>query len=139
MTPTTYMSPSDEHALSYIKGICQQYAKYDRIDPSLYERYGVKRGLRNSDGTGVMAGITQIGNVRGYYMQDGEKLPMEGQLIYRGIDVEELIDGFVSEGRFGFEETAYLLLFAVRQHSGNDLIDARLRAYGLGGAFVVSG
>ena len=111
MTPTTYMSPSDEHALSYIKGICQQYAKYDRVDPSLYERYGVKRGLRNSDGTGVMAGITQIGNVLGYYMQDGEKLPMEGQLIYRGIDVKDLIHGFVSENRFGYEESAYLLLF----------------------------
>jgi citrate synthase len=111
MTQNTYMSPSDEHALSYIKGICQQYAKYDSIDPSLYERYGVKRGLRNSDGTGVMAGITQIGNVRGYYMQDGEKLPMEGQLIYRGIDIKDLIHGFVSEDRFGYEETAYLLLF----------------------------
>ena len=58
-----------------------------------------------------MAGITQIGNVRGYYMQDGEKLPMEGQLIYRGIDIKDLIHGFVSENRFGYEETAYLLLF----------------------------
>jgi citrate synthase len=58
-----------------------------------------------------MAGITQIGNVRGYYMEDGEKVPMDGQLIYRGIDVKELINGFVSEGRFGYEETAYLLLF----------------------------
>ena len=71
----------------------------------------MKRGLRNADGTGVMAGITQIGNVQGYYIQDGERVPMEGRLIYRGIDVEELIQGFLSEGRFGFEETAYLLLF----------------------------
>ena len=71
----------------------------------------MKRGLRNADGTGVMAGVTQIGNVLGYYVQDGERVPMPGKLIYRGIDVEELIDGFVSEGRFGFEETAYLLLF----------------------------
>ena len=74
---------------------------------------GVKRGLRNADGTGVMAGITRIGNVRGYYVQDGEKVPAEGQLIYRGIDVRDLIHGFMSEGRFGFEETAYLLLFGI--------------------------
>lgn len=102
---------SDEQALSYIQRICAQYAQYHRIDPSVYERYGVKRGLRNADGTGVMAGITQIGNVRGYYIEDGEKVPMDGQLIYRGINVQELIDGFMSEGRFGYEETAYLLLF----------------------------
>ncbi|MEG1579054.1 MAG: citrate synthase, partial [Oscillospiraceae bacterium] len=64
-----------------------------------------------ADGTGVVAGVTQIGNVRGYYLQDGEKVPMEGKLIYRGIDIEDLIAGFLSDGRFGFEETAYLLLF----------------------------
>jgi citrate synthase len=57
-----------------------------------------------------MAGVTQIGNVHGYYVQDGEKVPMEGKLIYRGINIEDLIRGFVGEGRFGFEETAYLLL-----------------------------
>jgi citrate synthase len=101
---------SDE-ALSYIQNICRQYAQYHQVDPAYYERYGVKRGLRNADGTGVMAGITQIGSVRGYYVEDGEKLPMDGQLIYRGINVEDLIDGFMSEGRFGYEETAYLLLF----------------------------
>ena len=80
-TPLT----SDEQALSYIQGICAQYAQYHKIDPSVYERYGVKRGLRNADGTGVMAGITQIGNVQGYYIEDGEKVPMDGQLIYRGM------------------------------------------------------
>jgi citrate synthase len=58
-----------------------------------------------------MVGVTRIGNVNGYYMQDGEKMPMPGQLIYRGIDVEQLVDGFRNEGRFGFEETAYLLIF----------------------------
>ena len=85
--------------------------KHNQIDPAFYERYRVKRGLRNADGTGVMAGVTQIGNVMGYYVQDGERIPAPGKLVYRGIDVEELINGFVSEGRFGFEETAYLLLF----------------------------
>jgi citrate synthase len=80
------------------------------IDKSCYNE-SVKRGLRNADGSGVLAGVTRIGNVNGYYMLDGEKMPMRGQLIYRGIDVEELIRGFLSEGRSGFEETAYLLLF----------------------------
>ena len=111
MLQSTQSLSGDEQALSYVQGICRQYAQYHKMDPSVYERYGVKRGLRNADGTGVMAGITHIGNVRGYYMQDGEKLPMDGQLIYRGINVQDLIGGFMSEGRFGYEETAYLLLF----------------------------
>ena len=96
---------------SFIESLCGEFQKHNYIDPALYEHIDVKRGLRNADGTGVMAGITQIGSVQGYYIQDGERLPMEGKLIYRGINVEELIRGFVSEGRFGFEETAYLLLF----------------------------
>ena len=108
--PSTPLT-GDEQALSYIQGICRQYAQYHKIDPSVYERYGVMRGLRNADGTGVMAGITHIGNVRGYYIEDGEKVPMDGQLIYRGINVQDLIGGFMTEGRFGYEETAYLLLF----------------------------
>ena len=91
----------DSKSLSFLQNICSQYAAQHQISPALYEKYGVKRGLRNADGTGVMVGITQIGNVRGYYMQDGEKLPMAGQLIYRGINVEDLINGFMSEGRFG--------------------------------------
>ena len=102
---------ADEKTLSYVQGICERYAQYHRVDPAFYERFGVKRGLRNADGTGVMAGITQIGSVNGYYIEDGEKLPMHGKLIYRGINVETLIGGFLSEGRFGYEETAYLLLF----------------------------
>ena len=91
--------------------LCGEYRAHNRIDPADYERYQVKRGLRNPDGTGVMAGVTQIGSVLGYYVQDGERVPAPGKLLYRGIDVEELIQGFVGEGRFGFEETAYLLLF----------------------------
>ena len=98
-------------SMDFIQGLCDEFQKYNYIDPAYYERYNVKRGLRNADGTGVMAGVTQIGNVRGYVRQDGEKLPAPGQLIYRGIDVEDLIEGFTREKRFGFEETAYLLLF----------------------------
>ena len=95
----------------FIQSLCGEFQKHNYIDPSYYEHIDVKRGLRNADGTGVMAGITQIGNVQGYYIQDGERVPMEGRLIYRGISIEDLIHGFMSEGRFGFEETAYLLLF----------------------------
>ena len=82
-----------------------------KIDKSLYEKHDVKHGLRNKDGTGVMAGLTRIGSTQGYYMRDGEKTAMEGKLYYRGIDVAEIADGFLSEGRPGFEETAYLLIF----------------------------
>ena len=99
-----------EIAKGFIESLCGEYRRHNYIDPAFYETYNVKRGLRNADGTGVMAGVTQIGNVLGYYVQDGERVPMPGKLVYRGIDVEELIDGFMSEGRFGFEETAYLLL-----------------------------
>ena len=99
-----------EIAKGFIESLCGEYRRHNYIDPAFYETYNVKRGLRNADGTGVMAGVTQIGNVLGYYVQDGERVPMPGKLVYRGIDVEELIDGFMREGRFGFEETAYLLL-----------------------------
>ena len=106
------MQNADKDAsMDFITSLCGEYQKHNRIDPVYYEKYDVKRGLRNADGTGVMAGVTQICNVLGYYVQDGERVPMPGKLVYRGIDVEELIGGFMREGRFGFEETAYLLLF----------------------------
>ena len=95
---------------AFMDSLCGEYRRHNQIDPADYERNQVKRRLRNPDGTGVMAGVTQIGSVMGYYVQDGERVPAPGKLIYRGIDVEALIDGFVGEGRFGFEETAYLLL-----------------------------
>ncbi len=102
----------------FIESVCAQFQKHNSIDPAYYEHIDVKRGLRNADGTGVMAGLTQIGNVQGYFIQDGERVPMEGRLIYRGIDVEDLIRGFTAEGRFGFEETAYLLLFGALPTQG---------------------
>ncbi|NJP39503.1 citrate/2-methylcitrate synthase [Oscillospiraceae bacterium HV4-5-C5C] len=89
-----------------------QHAKTRRqIPPELFERYGVKRGLRNDNGTGVLAGLTEIGEVYSYIMDDGERVPCEGHLFYHGIDVEDLVHGFYDEKRFGFEETTYLLLF----------------------------
>ncbi|NCB62443.1 MAG: citrate synthase, partial [Clostridia bacterium] len=114
----------------FIQSLCGEFQKHNSIDPAFYERIEVKRGLRNADGTGVMAGITQIGNVQGYYIQDGERVPMEGKLIYRGINVEDLISGFQAEGRFGFEETAYLLLFgALPTRAHLDVFDQILAEY----------
>lgn len=84
---------------------------YKPFPRETFKNYGVKRGLRNDDGTGVMAGLTSIGSVVGYYIDDGEKIPMEGRLRYRGYDLTDLVRNCEREGRFGFEEVAYLLLF----------------------------
>ena len=81
------------------------------IAPHHYKEKNIKRGLRNSDGTGVAVGFTQIGDVKGYDLVDGKVLPTEGQLYYRGISVEQLVSGLENEKRFGFEESTYLLLF----------------------------
>jgi citrate synthase len=81
------------------------------IDPALYDKYNVKRGLRNADGTGVLVGLTRIGSVHGYIISESEKVSVQGQLFYRGINVNELVAGCQAEGRFAFEECAYLLLF----------------------------
>ena len=94
-----------------IQQLCEEYERNAHIPPEDFEIFGVKRGLRNADGTGVMAGITKIGSVQGYIMRDGERVPTPGQLFYRGIDVQEIVDGFLSEKRQGMSETAYLLLF----------------------------
>ena len=89
----------------------EKVRKVDWIDPALYRKYGVKRGLRNDNGTGVLVGLTTIGNVHGYVMNEGEKQPIPGELYYRGIDVKDIVDADRREHRFGYEETAYLLLF----------------------------
>ncbi len=92
------------------KLLCEQFVRNNTIDPQLYKKYVVKRGLRNSDGTGVMAGLTNICNVHGYVVNEGEKSPIDGQLIYRGYNINELVSNVVKENRFGFEEVIYLLL-----------------------------
>ncbi len=93
-----------------LKKCADDMLKDCRIDPEHYQTYNVKRGLRNEDGSGVLVGLTKIGDVHGYIMDEGERVPVEGRLRYRGIDIKELVRGFQSEERFGFEETAYLLL-----------------------------
>ncbi|MDR3053290.1 MAG: citrate synthase [Coriobacteriales bacterium] len=80
------------------------------IDPEIYARLDVKRGLRNTDGTGVIAGVTNISNVHGYVLNEAEKQPCEGRLTMRGYDINDLVAHVEAEDRFGFEELAYLLL-----------------------------
>lgn len=81
------------------------------IDPSLYGQYDVKRGLRDINGQGVVAGLTRISEILSYEIVDGEKKPIDGILRYRGISINDLCKGFTEGKRFGFEETTYLLLF----------------------------
>lgn len=95
----------------WLKKQAEKVRKVDYIDPALYRKYGVKRGLRNDNGTGVLVGLTTIGNVHGYVMNEGEKQPIPGELYYRGINVKDIVTADRREHRFGYEETAYLLLF----------------------------
>ena len=88
----------------------KQFVENNAIDPKLYDKYVVKRGLRNADGTGVIAGLTNICNVHGYVINEGEKAPIEGQLIYRGYNINDLVWNARKENRFGYEEVVYLLL-----------------------------
>ncbi len=94
-----------------IDELCDLVEKVYSIDPEHYVKFNVKRGLRNSDGTGVLVGLTEIGEVHGYVIDEGEKKPVHGRLSYRGMNVVDIVDGFQKEGRFGFEETCYLILF----------------------------
>lgn len=81
-----------------------------RIDNDLFEKYDVKRGLRNNDRTGVLVGLTNIGDVVGYEKENGKIVAIPGKLLYRGIDIEGITHGFQKEARHGFDETVYLLL-----------------------------
>lgn len=94
-----------------IKVLSDSIAVTSNIDKELFPKMGVKRGLRNEDHSGVLAGLTRVGDVVGYERQeDGSLKPVPGKLYYRGLDVEELVRGVQEEGRLGFEETSYLLL-----------------------------
>ena len=95
----------EERKLSLYENI----TKVNSVDPELYERYPVKRGLRNSDGSGVIAGITNISNVHGYMISEGDKIADEGKLTLRGYDLYDLLSGD-EDKRFRYEEIAYLLL-----------------------------
>ncbi len=94
-----------------IKRLSEICIENGAIDPELYGKYDVKRGLRDINGKGVLAGLTEISEVCSSAVIDGVSVPCDGKLYYRGIDIEDIVKGFVTEKRFGFEETVYLLLF----------------------------
>ncbi|MBE6860894.1 MAG: citrate synthase [Ruminococcus sp.] len=94
-----------------ITNLCKEMKNNSVIDQKLYEKFHVKRGLRRSDGTGVIAGITNICNVHGYIVNEGEIEAIPGELIYRGYNINDLVSNVEDENRFGYEETVFLLLF----------------------------
>lgn len=105
---SVYISPIANDALA---ALCNELKQNAYFNPEDFERFDVHRGLRNRDGSGVMAGLTKVCSVEGYYMVDGERMPREGRLVYRGISVEDIVNGCKAENRFGFEEVVRLLLF----------------------------
>lgn len=105
-----YISSISQDALSTL---CEELRKNNHINPEFYQRFDVKRGLRNADGTGVLAGLTRVCSVEGYYMDDGEKVPKQGRLVYRGINMSDIVANCEKENRFGYEEVVWLLLFGL--------------------------
>ena len=91
-----------------LTGLCKSHST---IDPALFAKYDVKRGLRDINGKGVLTGLTEISEIVSSREIDGKNVPCEGELYYRGINIEHIVRGFIAENRFGFEETTYLLLF----------------------------
>ncbi len=102
-----FQNVCNEKLINAYSELCR---KNDFVSPELYGQYGVKRGLRDIDGTGVLTGLTNISSIEAFKTENGEKVPCEGRLFYRGYDINDLVRGF-SEKCSGFEETAYLLLF----------------------------
>lgn len=97
---------------SFLETMSQQLETINYIDSSLYKKYDVKRGLRNSNGTGVLVGLTNIGAVEGYKIDENKnKVPVKGKLYYRGYEIQDLVKSYIAEDRFGFEEITYLLIF----------------------------
>ncbi len=101
----------NELQMDVLKYLCDEYLKYNHIAPEDWEKYDVKRGLRNANGTGVLAGLTSICDVVGYELVDGKRAPIDGKLIYRGIDVAEIVAAGKKDDRYTYEEVAWLLLF----------------------------
>ncbi len=94
-----------------IRTLAEEARKSTIIDQELYTKYDVKRGLRDMNGKGVLAGLTNISDIQAKKLVNGELVPDEGNLYYRGYNIKDLVNGFASEDRFGFEECSYLLLF----------------------------
>lgn len=102
---------------NYLADYAEMCQKADKLDISLYEEYGVKRGLRDKNGNGVLAGLTNISRIESFKMENGQKVPCDGKLWYRGYDCIELVNGFRGK-HYGFEEVAYLLLFGSLPNEG---------------------
>ena len=102
--------------------------KNNVINPELFSKYEVKCGLRDADGRGVLVGLTKIGDVHSYIIDESEVIPVPGRLMYRGIDIINIVNGFLLDDRFGFEETCYLLLFGALPDK-NSLKDFRKLLY----------
>ncbi|MBQ3129172.1 MAG: citrate/2-methylcitrate synthase [Clostridia bacterium] len=104
----SYITPITNENVDFL---VEELVKNNQINPNDFTKFNVKRGLRNADGTGVMAGLTKISSVNGYYIDDGERVPMEGKLYFRGVNLQEIVANCKEENRFGFEEVAWLLIF----------------------------
>ena len=94
-----------------LKAYAEEIEKSTRIDKEIYEKYSIKRGLRNKNGTGVLVGVTKVGDVCGYEIKAREKIPAKGELYYRGYPLTSLVSDIEGTNRLGFEEIIYLLLF----------------------------
>lgn len=106
MSDNKYYEITDD--IIHLAEICRERSI---IDNDLFIKYDVKRGLRDLNGRGVLTGLTHISDVRANKIVDGEQIPLPGELFYRGYNVKDLVNGFAAENRFGYEESAYLLLF----------------------------
>ncbi|MBE7022827.1 MAG: citrate/2-methylcitrate synthase [Ruminococcaceae bacterium] len=107
------MKKSYSEITPYVKKLAALSEHNNHIEPEMYQKHNVKRGLRDLNGNGVVTGLTEISNIKAKEKTpEGESIPCEGQLYYRGINVRDLVAGFVRDNRFGFEETIYLLLFS---------------------------
>ena len=102
---------TDTNMISEIARLASLCKENGQIDPELYGKYDVKRGLRDISGKGVLTGLTEISEIRSYTIIDNDMIPCEGKLFYRGYDVEDLVSGIIRDQRLGFEETSYLLIF----------------------------
>ena len=101
----------DKRLEEKLKAYADEIEKATNIDKEIYEKYSIKRGLRNQNGTGVLVGVTKVGDVSGYKIKDGKKIPSEGELYYRGYPLTTMVRDIEKSQRLGFEEIIYLLLF----------------------------
>ena len=94
-----------------INVLAEKMSENSKIDIDLYSKYDVKRGLRDIDGKGVLTGLTDISTIKQNKLVDGKLVPCDGELYYRGYNVNDIVNGIMKDNRFGFEEVVYLLLF----------------------------